>query len=104
MLVNKEIISELYENAGDERYQNALDYVKDKRVTITSVKYENQNNFELSANVKGNKDTYSVYAKIEDGKIKELKCSCPDNMQNYCTCKHILAMIIEFVDNPSLYF
>ena len=100
MLVNKEIISELYENAGDERYQNALDYVKDKRVTITSVKYENQNNFELSANVKGNKDTYSVYAKIEDGEIKELKCSCPDNMQNYCTCKHILAMIIEFVDNP----
>jgi len=100
MLVNKEIISELYENAGDTRYQNALEYVKDKRVTITNVKYENQNNFELSANVKGDKDTYNVYAKIEEGEIKELKCSCPDNMQNYCTCKHILATIIEFVDNP----
>ena len=42
MLVNKEIISELYENAGDERYQKALEYVKDKRVTITNVKYENK--------------------------------------------------------------
>ena len=70
MLVNKEIISELYENAGDTRYQNALEYVKDKRVTITNVKYENQNNFELSANVKGDKDTYNVYAKIEEGEIK----------------------------------
>ena len=100
MLVNKEIISELYENAGDERYQKALEYVKDKRVTITNVKYENKNNFELSANVKGDKDTYNVYAKIKEGEIKELKCSCPDNTQNYCTCKHILAMIIEFIDNP----
>lgn len=42
MLVNNEIITELYENAGDTRYQNALEYVKDKRVTITNVNYENK--------------------------------------------------------------
>ena len=49
MLVNNEIITELYENAGDTRYQKALEYVKDKRVTITNVNYENKNNFELAA-------------------------------------------------------
>ena len=99
MLVNNEIITELYENAGDTRYQNALEYVKDKRVTITNVNYENKNNFELAATVKGSKGTYNVYAKIEEGEIKDIKCSCPDNTQNYCTCKHILAMFIEFIDN-----
>ena len=52
MLVNNEIITELYENAGDTRYQKALEYVKDKRVTITNVNYENKNNFELAATVK----------------------------------------------------
>ena len=45
MLVNNEIITELYENAGDARYQKALEYVKDKRVTITNVNYENKNKF-----------------------------------------------------------
>lgn len=99
MLVNDEIITELYENAGDTRYQRAIDYVKDKRVTITNVNYENKNNFELSATVRGNEDTYNVYAKIEQGEIKTIKCSCPDNTQNYCTCKHILAMFIEFINN-----
>ena len=48
MLVNKDIIAELCENAGDTRYQKALEYVEDKRVTITNVNYENKNNFELS--------------------------------------------------------
>ena len=99
MLVNNEIITELYENAGDTRYQKALEYVKDKRVTITNVNYENKNNFELAATVKGSNGTYNVYAKIEEGEIKDIKCSCPDNTQNYCTCKHILAMFIEFIDN-----
>lgn len=99
MLVNNEIIAELYENAGDTRYQNALEYVKEKRVTITNVNYENKNNFEIAGTVKGSKGTYNVYAKIEEGKIKDIKCSCPDNTQNYCTCKHILAMFIEFIDN-----
>ena len=99
MLVNNEIITELYENAGDTRYQKALEYVKDKRVTITNVNYENKNNFELAATVKGSNGTYNVYAKIEEGEIKNIKCSCPDNTQNYCTCKHILAMFIEFIDN-----
>ena len=99
MLVNNEIITELYENAGDTRYQKALEYVKDKRVTITNVNYENKNNFELAATVKGSNGTYNVYAKIGEGEIKDIKCSCPDNTQNYCTCKHILAMFIEFIDN-----
>ena len=99
MLVNDEIISELYENAGDTRYQKALEYVKDKRVTITNVNYENKNNFEISASVRGDKATYLTYIKIEEGKIKDVKCSCPDNTQNYCTCRHILAMMIEFIDN-----
>ena len=100
MLVNNEIITELYDNAGDTRYQKAVEYVKDKRVTITNVQYENKNNFELVAIVEGNTGTYDVSAKIEEGDIKSIKCSCPDNTQNYCTCKHILAMFIEFIENP----
>ena len=99
MLVNEEIITELYENAGDARYSKALNYAKEKRVTITNVEYENKNNFALSANVKGNKSTYNVFIKVEDGEIRDIKCSCLDNAQNYCTCKHILATMIEFIDN-----
>ena len=99
MLVNEEIITELYENAGDARYSKALNYAKEKRVTITNVEYENKNNFALSASVKGNKSTYNVFIKVEDGEIRDIKCSCLDNAQNYCTCKHILATMIEFIDN-----
>ena len=99
MLVNEEIITELYENAGDARYSKALNYAKEKRVTITNVEYENKNNFALFADVKGNKNTYNVFIKVEDGEIKDIKCSCLDNAQNYCTCKHILATMIEFIDN-----
>ena len=99
MLVNNEIINELYENAGDSRYQKALEYSNQKRVTIEKVDYKNKNNFELSAKVNG-QETYSTYIKVEEAKIKEIKCSCPDNTQNYFTCKHILATVIEFINNP----
>ena len=72
MLVNNEIINELYENAGDSRYQKALEYSNEKRVTIEKVDYKNKNNFELSAKVKGQQE-YLTYIKVEEAKIKEIK-------------------------------
>jgi hypothetical protein len=44
MLVSNEIINEMYESAGDKRYQKAKAYVDQGRITITKSIYENKNN------------------------------------------------------------
>ena len=100
MIVNEEILSELYEVAGDTRYQGAMKLVKEKNVTITKVLYEDKNNFDLDGKVEDTKEEHHITISVKKSKIENIECTCLDNHQNYCTCKHILAVMIEFVNNP----
>jgi len=99
MVVDKEIIEELYIDAGPDRIERAREYVKSKRVQITKVIYDDKSNFEIRSKVLGNGDAYDVHIHVVDGEIEDISCDCPDYNGHFATCKHILATIIEFNQN-----
>lgn len=99
MFVSDEIVNELYEGAGETRYKKADNLHKNSKVKITKVIYENKNNFDLHGVVTDNETTYDTYINVKSGEIENLECTCPDNNKNYCTCAHILATMLEFVNN-----
>ncbi len=101
MVVNPDIIEELCDDAGTARVERAREYVKKKKVKIKKVVYDNQSNFEIRSHVLGNFDDYDVYIKVTDGEIHEADCDCADYNQNFVTCKHILASIMEFNHNSN---
>ena len=99
MVVNPEILEELYIDAGQDRVERAKEYVDLKKVKITKVTYEDINNFEVRSKVIGNGQTYDVYIKVKSAEIQDVSCDCEDYHAHYATCKHILATIIEFNQN-----
>lgn len=101
MIVDSEIINELRNSAGENKIRKAEEYIKDKKINITKVIYENPRNFEIRSKVKGNYDNYNIYIKVTQGEIENVTCSCPDYYEHYATCKHILATILEFDKNES---
>ena len=101
MIICNEILEELKESAGEARNEKASNIVKDNKVKITKVTYENKNNFSVHAKVKGNLDDYDTYIEAKSGEIENLSCTCPDYESTYGTCKHILATALEFDENPS---
>lgn len=99
MIIDKSLLDELIDDAGIARTQKAENYVKSKRVNITKVIYDDVNNFELKAKVKGSSDIYNVYIKVLDNEIEDVTCTCPDYESHLGTCKHILASLMEFANN-----
>lgn len=100
MIIDPDLLEELYKDAGENRKQKAEEYVKSKKVNITKVIYENSCNFELKSKVKGNSSSiYEVYIKVKDNEIENVSCTCPDYESHLGTCKHILATIMEFAKN-----
>ncbi len=55
MVINYKIMEELYKEAGESRTSRAKEYVKDKKVNITKVIYDNSENFEIRAKIRGNR-------------------------------------------------
>lgn len=101
MLINQNILEELYDEAGTAREERAENYVRAKKVNIKKVTYENPNNFEIRSKVKGNGNIYDVHIKVEKGEIDDISCDCADYYEHYGTCKHILATAIEFSRNEN---
>ena len=99
MLVNHEILEELYRDAGERRKQRAIEYQKQERVKIKNVDYEDRMNFSLSANVIGN-EVYKTYISIKNGMVEDVTCTCEDYYNHYGICKHTLATVLEFINNP----
>ncbi len=99
-MVNPELLEDLCYDAGTTRKEKAMEYVAKKRVNITKVIYEDNKNFELKANVKGTGNNYDVYIKVQNNELEDLKCTCPDYQKNYAACKHIVAAMVEFDNNP----
>ena len=101
MIINPEIIKELGSLAGENRKEKAQNYVRQKKVNITKVIYDDINNFEIRSKVKGNGSIYDVHIKVENKEIEDLSCDCQDYYAHYGTCKHILATAIEFSQNDN---
>ena len=99
MLVNHEILEDLYKDAGEGRKQRAINYQKQGRVKMKNVEYENELNFSLSANVIGT-ENYRTYISVKNGEIEDVTCTCEDYYNHYGVCKHTLASVLEFINNP----
>ena len=87
MLVNHEILEDLYKDAGEGRKQRAIEYQKQERVKIKNIEYENSMNFSLSAIVVGN-EVYKTYISIKNGIVEDVTCTCEDYYNHYGICKH----------------
>ena len=98
MRVNKNVIENLYNDAGYERTKKAQKYRQQKRVSIQNYEYENPLNFEIKAKVKGNGEIYNTYVLVKDGEIEDVSCTCPDYYNYYGVCKHSLATVLTFID------
>lgn len=99
-MVNPELLEDLCYDAGTTRKEKAMEYVAKKRVNITKVIYEDNKNFEIKSRVKGDNDSYDVYIKVQNNELEDLRCDCPDYQKNYAACKHIVATMVEFDNNP----
>ena len=99
-MVNPELLEDLCYDAGTSHKEKAMEYVAKKRVNITKVIYEDNKNFELKSRVKGDNDSYDVYIKVQDNELEDLRCDCEDYKKNYAACKHIVATMVEFNNNP----
>ena len=98
MLVNNEMINELYFDAGNERVQKARLYVRTGRTEIEKINYNDENNFDITGKVTG-QDIYRTHISVEDGEIVDVTCECPDYQRRYAACKHIVATMMEFSNN-----
>jgi len=101
MIVNPQVLKELKDVAGSAREEKAEEYVRNKRVNIKKVIYDNINNFEVKSKVKGNQNVYDVYIQVVQGEIENIECTCQDYHTHYATCKHILATAMEFNKNEN---
>ena len=99
MLVNNEVLKDLYNSAGLERRQKALDYKLKRKVHITKVTYENSENLEIHSVVKGRNGNYHVYIRIANNELDDVTCECKDYQNHYGACKHIVATMMEFTSN-----
>ncbi len=99
MLINHMILEDLYKDAGEARKNRAIEYQKQERVKIKNIDYQDNMNFELSANVIGN-EIYKTYISIKNGIVEDVTCTCEDYYKHYGICKHTLASILEFINNP----
>lgn len=72
MIVNQEILEDLYDSTTEGRKQRAIDYVEQKRVTIKKVTYEDSKNFDIRSNVRGNGSIYDVHISVNKRRNREL--------------------------------
>ncbi|MFR2534052.1 MAG: SNF2 helicase associated domain-containing protein [Clostridia bacterium] len=99
MIIESNLLEELYQDAGNVEKEKAQKYMEEKRVNITKVVYEDSRNFEIHAKVRGDEDTYEVYIQVRQGEIENVSCTCPDYRNHYAACKHVLATLMEFSEN-----
>ena len=97
MLVNNEVIRELYENAGSTRVEKARLYMRTGRTQIEKIHYNNPENFEITGRVTG-QEVYRTHIYVSNGEIEDLTCECADYQSRYAACKHIVSTMMEFTE------
>lgn len=73
MIVNPDVLEDIYNSTTIERKQRALKYVEAKRVTIKKVSYEDSNNFDIRSNVRGHGDIYDVHISVNKRRNRKPK-------------------------------
>ena len=101
MLVNKNIIENLCDDAGIARTRKAREYKEEEKVDIIDYDYQNALNFDIRGNVYGDQE-YHTYLSVKNGEIQDVTCTCQDYYNHYGVCKHTLAMILSFAENDKL--
>ena len=97
MIVDEKILNDLLKSIANDEKENINNIIKEKRVNITKLIYDDKSNFELSSVVEGLLDNeYNTYIKIRKNKIENIKCTCAEYEDNLYACKHIMATIMEF--------
>ena len=81
MFVKEEIVESLCLDAGERRVKRAKEYLEQRRVQINEVKYENKDDFEVHAKVRGT-ENYYTHLIVRKGEIEDLICSCRDYEKN----------------------
>lgn len=101
MLVSDEVLYNLKNEAGVDRYNRGVTIAREKnRVFIYKVEYHDKNNFTLNSRVNGHSgNLYNVKIRIENFKIIEKSCECEDFNSHDNICKHICATVINFNNN-----
>ena len=97
MLVSKEVIDELYDNAGNARVEKARLYMRTGRAQIEKIHYNNPKNFEITGKVTG-QEVYRTHIYVSNGEIEDVTCECADYQARYAACKHIVATMMEFTE------
>lgn len=100
MFINQTVAKELYEDAGGTRLEKAKAYVKQRRVRIEHIDYDDMNNFSVESLVDGSYDEYRVHVSLRNGELDRLTCECEDYKSHYGACKHIIATVLEIDGNP----
>ena len=98
MLVDENVINELYQDAGETRVQKARLYVRTGRTEIEKIHYENPQQFEITGKVTG-QEIYRTHISVNNGEIEDVICECTDYQNRYAACKHIVATMMQFVEN-----
>ena len=100
MFINQTMANEIYEDAGKLKLNRAKEFVKNKKVQIKQINYEDMNNFDMKGAVRGHYDIYNTYISVKNGELNSVECECEDYKTHYGACKHILASILEVDGNP----
>ena len=95
MVVKEEILESLLLDAGESRVKKAKEYIEQGRVQINEIQYENADEFEVHAKVRGT-ENYYTHVTIKKGEVEDVICSCEDYRKNRGACKHIIATMLEF--------
>ena len=98
MLVDKNVINELYKDAGETRVQKARLYVKTGRTEIEKIHYENPQHFEITGKVTG-QEVYRTHISVNNGEIEDVTCECVDYQNRYAACKHVVATMMRFIED-----
>ena len=97
MLVNNQVVKELYENAGNTRVEKARLYMRTGRTEIEKINYNDDQNFEITGKVTG-QEIYRTHISVSSGEIDDVTCECIDYQNRYAACKHIVATMMEFTE------
>lgn len=99
-IIDERIYKDLISQIDEKDLENTDTIIKEKRINIKKVIYDNKENFELHGTVKEAENSYSTYIKVAEGEIENLSCTCEEYKKSYCACKHIIGTVKEFINNP----
>ena len=99
-IINEKIYEDLISQVNTETLEEAKKLIQNRQINITKIIYDDKENFELNSVTKEQTEKNTIYIKVQEGEIENLSCTCEEYKKSYCACKHIIATVKNFIDNP----